>query len=187
MIAGTTKDRERIVDIIVDSFDDNKSTNYIIKQDTKRKQRLRRLIEYSVFQGEKFGKLFMSDDKNGACILLFPWSKKTTLTSLIRDVRLVVTVIGFTRVKEVLKREKLLKKNHPRTPFYHLWYIGVDSNCQNKGIGSKLLDEVLTYCVDKPVYLETSVASNLDWYGKYGFEIIETLDLGYTLYVLRKK
>ncbi len=187
MITGIEKDKQRIVDIIVDSFDDNKSTNYIIKQDANRKQRLRRLVEYSVFQGEKFGKLFISDDKNGACIVLFPWSKKITLSSLLWDFRLVVTVIGLTRVKDILKREKLLKKNHPKTPFYHLWYIGVDSNHQNKGIGSKLLDEVLAYCEDKPVYLETSVVSNLDWYGKYGFEVIKTLDLVYTLYVLRKK
>lgn len=186
MIEATPKYRKRIVDIIANSFDDNKSTNYTIKQDAKRKQRLYKLVEYSVFQGEAFGKIFMSEDKNAACIILFPDKKKTTIKSFIWDIKLIFKAIGLSNVKAVLKRERLLKKNHPKTPFYHLWYIGVDPKHQNKGIGSKLLKNVLESCLDKPVYLETSVNANLRWYYNYGFEIIDTLDLGYKLYVLKK-
>ncbi len=187
MISGKLCDKDRIVDIISDSFDENKSTNFVVKQDIKRKKRLRGLIEYSVLQGEAFGKIFMSNDKNGACIVLFPRSKKMTIQALIWNVRLIFKVIGLNNLFKVIKKEKLLKKNHPKTPFYHLWYIGVDPNFQDKGIGSKLLQEVLEFCNDRPIYLETSVVANLDWYARYGFKIINVLNFDYKLYVLKKE
>ncbi|TPN84530.1 GNAT family N-acetyltransferase [Aquimarina algicola] len=187
MISGTQNDRKRIIDIIANSFDSNKSTNYTIKQDKKRQERLRFLVEYSVFQGEKFGEILMSRDKNAACIIIFPWFKSFSLLSLIWDIKLIFKAVGLRNLNAVLKRERLLKKNHPATPFYHLWYIGVDPDHQNKGTGSKLLEEVLENFSDKPIYLETSVTENLRWYHKYGFEIIDVLDLGYKLYILRKQ
>ncbi|WP_103864828.1 N-acetyltransferase [Aquimarina sp. I32.4] len=186
MRLATIMDKQRIVDIISKSFDQNNSVNYVVKQDKKRKKRLRLLIEYSIYQGMEFGKVFISKDQNAACILLFPFKKKTTWSSAIWDAKLVLMVIGIQRVNAVMKREKLLKKNHPKESFYHLWYIGVDPEYQNKGTGSELLDKVLESYNDKPVYLETSVVSNLRWYQRFGFEIIETIDLGYNLYVLKK-
>lgn len=36
MIRATYKDRNRVVNILAESFDDNQSVNYIIKQDKKR-------------------------------------------------------------------------------------------------------------------------------------------------------
>lgn len=47
MLRADYNDKDRVVDILVSSFDDNKSVNYIIKQDTKRTQRIKRLMEYS--------------------------------------------------------------------------------------------------------------------------------------------
>ena len=39
--------RSIIVDILVITFEDNKSVNYIIQQDAKRTVRIKRLMEYS--------------------------------------------------------------------------------------------------------------------------------------------
>ncbi len=36
MIRADYKDKERIIEILVSSFDDNKSVNFIIKQDSRR-------------------------------------------------------------------------------------------------------------------------------------------------------
>lgn len=183
---ASSANKKRIIAIISKSFKDNQSVNYIVKQDKKRTKRITKLIEYSIFQGSKFGQLFLSEDKNAACILLFSNRKKTTLESIFWDIKLVIQVIGIRNLRAALQRESLLKKKYPKTPYVHLWYIGVDPPLQKKGIGSKLLQEVISYCGDKPIYLETSVVSNIGWYTKFGFEIIETLDLGYKLYVLKK-
>ncbi len=179
--------KERVIDIISKSFDKNASINFVIKQDQRRKKRLRNLVEYSLYQGITYGKVFLSDDWNAACILIRPKIKKNSFSSLIWDIRLIWKVIGVKKIPIVLKREKLLKENHPDRDFFHLWYIGVDPEHQDKGIGSVLLEEILTFCDELPVYLETSVAKNLIWYQRFGFEIMKTIDLGYKLYVLKKE
>lgn len=183
---ASNADKERIIEILTESFKENQSVNYIVKQDKNRIQRISKLIEYSFFQGTEYGKVFFSDDRNAACIIIFPDKKKTTFKSILWDSKLITKVIGFKKVKRTLQRESLLKQNYPKTPYVHLWYIGVDPTFHGNGIGSKLLQEVLDFCEGKPIYLETSVVSNLDWYKKFGFEIFKTLELGYTLYLLKK-
>lgn len=183
----TNADKQRIVEILRESFKNNTSVNYIVKQDKRRIQRIEKLLEYCIFQGEEFGKIFLSEDRNAACILIFPKQKKVTFRTVVHDLKLITQVIGLKRVIPAIERESLLKKNHPKIPFAHLWYIGVDPLHQEKGIGSKLLQEVIAFCGDTPVYLETSIVSNLRWYKKHGFEIIKTLELGYLLYILKKE
>lgn len=37
------------------------------------------------------------------------------------------------------------------------------------------------------MYLETSMPENLPWYERFGFRIYDRLELGYTLYFLKKE
>ncbi len=187
MRGATLNDKKRIVDIISSSFDQNKSINYVIKQDEKRYQRIKLLIEYSFFYGMKFGKVYISNDNKAACIVLFPNKKKVTIESILWDLKLAIKCIGLKRVPAVMKRESLVKKNHPKEDFIHLWYIGVDPKYQNQRIGSNLLKKVLIEDTSKPYYLETSTLSNLTFYQKIGFKIINKIDLGYKLFVMKKE
>lgn len=65
MMRATLSDRDLIVDILTRSFIDNKSVNYIIKQDEKKEQRIKGLMKYSFDICNLFGDVFISDDKNG--------------------------------------------------------------------------------------------------------------------------
>lgn len=183
---ASSANKTQIIKILTESFKDNQSVNYIVKQGQKRLKPIEKLIEYSFFQGSKFDQLFISDDKNAACILIFSDQKTTSFKSILWDIKLVAQVIGIQKVRVALERESLLKKSCPKTPYVQLWHIAVDPKQQNKGIGNTLLQEVITLCDHKPIYLETSVVSNLGWYKKFGFKIIKTLDLGYTLHLLKK-
>ena len=69
MIRADIEDKNRIVEILSKAFDDNKSVNYIIQQDAKRKQRIRNLMEYSFDICNLFGDVFVSDDRK-ACALV---------------------------------------------------------------------------------------------------------------------
>ena len=63
MLKAEYKDKEFAVDILVKSFDDNKSINYIIKQDKQRVKRLRILMGYSFDLCFYFGKIYFTDDR----------------------------------------------------------------------------------------------------------------------------
>ncbi|HYF66715.1 MAG TPA: GNAT family N-acetyltransferase [Ohtaekwangia sp.] len=182
------KDKRLVVDILSKSFDKNKSVNYVVKQDANRQDRIRSLMEYSFNTCLSFGEIWISDDNMACALLLFPETKKTTLRSILWDVNLATSAIGLTRVIDVLKRESLIKKNHPDKPFTYLWFIGVDPLAQKRGVGSKLLNEVIDMNAKKrrPIYLETSVSNNLSWYKKFGFEIYQKINLNYDLYLLRR-
>ncbi len=189
MIRGEYSDKNRVVDILMSSFDDNKSVNYIIKQDKKRVQRIKSLIEYSFDMCHMFGDVFLSNDKKGCALILLPDKKKTNLKSILLDIKLIISCIGISNIKKAMDRESKINKLHPKESMYYLWFIGVNPNEQHKGIGSTLLDEVIREGVKKnrSVYLETSTLKNIPWYKKFGFKIYNQLDLGYQLFFLKRE
>ncbi|MCR6720278.1 MAG: hypothetical protein NVV59_08255 [Chitinophagaceae bacterium] len=88
MIRAKYQDKDCIVNILAHSFDDNKSVNYIVKQDGKRSQRLRKLMEYSFDVCYLFGDVFISEDRKGCALIVFPDKKKTALKSILLDAKL---------------------------------------------------------------------------------------------------
>lgn len=177
-----------VVDILTKSFDDNKSVNYVAKQDGNRQARIRGLMDYSFNVCHAFGDVWLSDDEQACALILLPDKKRTTLPAILWDVKLAYSVIGMDRVGKVLSRESKIKSFHPNEPFSYLWFIGVAPNNQNKGKGSLLLNEIIEHSEksQRPIYLETSVDRNIPWYQKNGFEIFKSLELSYTLYMLRR-
>lgn len=176
--------RNRVVEILTQSFKENKSTNFVIKQDEKRDKRLKKLIEYSIFYGDRFGEVFLSEDKNSCYIIIDTEKKKTTLRSILWDLRLIFQCIGIKNINKVIKRESLIKANHPKENFIHLWYIGVIPSKQGLGNGTKLMRKIIesAQARNKKIYLETSTERNFKFYERLGFKEDTTLDqLGFSL------
>ena len=189
MIRADYNDRDRVVDILANSFDGNESVNYIIKQDKKRAERIKKLMEYSFDVCYLSGEIFLSDDKKGCTLILIPDKKKTTLKSILLDIKLIVSCIGLANIKKAMARGAKIKKLQPKEPMYYLWFIGVDPIAQNNGRGSDLLREVIKEGVSKGrlICLETSTLKNIPWYEKFGFKIYNKLDLGYQLFFMGRK
>jgi hypothetical protein len=189
MIKATNLDKDRVVDILAESFIDNQSVNYIIKQDKKKNQRIRKLMAYSFDICYLYGEVFLTDDKSGCALILFPDKKKNNLRSILLDIKLIFSCIGIHNIKKATNRESKIKELQPKKSMYYLWFIGVASDKQNKGIGSALIKEVIKDAQSKqrPVYLETSTLKNIPWYEKFGFTIYNELNLGYPLFFMKKE
>lgn len=178
-----------VVDILTKSFDDNKSVNYVVKQDKKRVSRIRGLMDYSFDVCSAFGDVWITEDAQACALVLYPDKKRSSIKSINWDFKLATSVIGLSRIGKVLGREAKINIFHPKNAFTYLWFIGVSPENQNRGKGSRLLEEIVhdSEMQGRPVYLETSVDRNLPWYKKCGFEVFQTLDLGYSLYMLRRQ
>lgn len=187
MIKAAKTDRSLVIDLLARSFDSNQSVNYIVRQDGQRVERIRSLMAYSFDVCYLFGEVWLSDNKKACALILFPHQKVTTLRSIWLDIKLIAQAIGFSRVRQALKREGNVKKLQPKTAMTYLWFIGVDPACQHAGTGSLLLKEIITASDRKglPVYLETSALQNLTWYQHFGFEVYNRLEMGYTLFFLK--
>ncbi len=182
---------ELVVKILTDSFYDNKSVNYIISETKDKRKAINQLMSYSFHSCLRSGDVFLSDDKKGCALLLYPEKKKTSFYSTWLDIKLCLLSVGIANISKVMARESKIQKiqkaknNHSA----YLWFFGVLPSHQKKGTGSQLLSEVL-HKTDKEgrnVYLETSTLSNLPFYEKFGFSIYEQLDLTYTLFFLDRE
>jgi len=188
MTEATYADKEIIVDILANSFDNNKSVNYIVKQDKNRKERIKRLMEYSFDVCNSFGRVLLSQNKKACALIVFPDKKRTTLRSALWDIRLITNCIGLDGVTKAMSREKEIKNLQPKELLYYLWFIGVDPEEQNKGFGGDLLTEIIQDAEQqgRTLCLETSTEKNVPWYQKFGFTVYNELDIGYRLFFLKR-
>ena len=189
MIKAQHTDKALIVRILVSSFDDNKSVNYIIRQDYKRGERIKLLMEYSYDLCKLFGDIFITEDKTGCALIMMPDLKKTTFKSILLDAKFAIKCLGVRNIKKAVSREAKIKLAHPKGPLYYLWFIGIEPDKQNMGVGSKLMSEVIEEAKKQSriLCLETSTVKNIPWYEKFGFVIYNQFDFGFTLYCLKKE
>ena len=189
MVRAQRNDRELIVNILMKSFDDNKSVNYIINQVHNRGHRIRSLMEYSYDLCERFGDIFISEDRSGCALIMKPDLKRTTLKSILLDVKFIFRCLGFGNIKKAMNREAKIKQVHPNGLLYYLWFIGVDPKNQNNGIGSQLMSDIISEAKkqNRQICLETSTVKNIPWYEKFGFTIYHQFDFGYKLFSMKKE
>jgi ribosomal protein S18 acetylase RimI-like enzyme len=189
MTKATYSDKALVVDILAKSFADNSSVNYIIKQDRKKILRLKRLMEYSFDTCFAYGEILLSGDRKGCALIIFPEKKRITLKSILSDVKLIISCIGIRNAIKAMKRESAIKKVQPKELIYYLWFIGVETTAQNKGIGTRLIQEIINHsaAMERTICLETSTIKNIPWYQQFGFTIYNELDFGYRLYCLKKE
>lgn len=175
------QDKELVVNILTRSFANNKSVNYIAKKS------ISSLMDYSFEICWLFGEILLSENKKACALILYPDQQKTTLKTILLDAKLMLQCIGLSNLKKVLDRETKIKQIKPDTKMTYLWFIGVEPDFQQTGIGSKLLNTIISQSkeAERPVYLETSTLQTLPWYQQFGFRIYGELDLGFIMYFLR--
>ena len=189
MVKACYEDKKFIVDILVHSFYDNRSVNYIIKQDRKKDERIRKLMKYSFDLCYYFGDVFFSENKMGCALILFPEQRKNRIKSILLDIQFIFSCMDIGHFKKAMAREAKIKALQSDGLKSYLWFIGVTPFQQGRGIGTLLLNEVLDFLQKKnrPVLLETSNVQNVRWYEHSGFKIYNKLNLGYELYFMKRE
>ena len=82
--------------------------------------------------------------------------------------------------EEVIALESEMSKSIPKEDCWHLSFIAADPAETGKGYGSKLLDHTLRLCDDDkmPAYLESTNRANLTLYQRYGFDLLNEIQIG---------
>jgi ribosomal protein S18 acetylase RimI-like enzyme len=187
MIRATSHDKKEVTALLAAAFEGNQSVRFVTGDRRKETGRIK-LLRYSFEKCLRSGLIYLSDDRHACAMALFPEKDKMTLGSVLLDIRFIFTCVGLRRLKRVLARERELRRLQPPELKYYLWFIGVDPAYQNRGIGNRLLREMMAEAdsLKRTLILETSTVRNLPWYEKSGFKPYARLDIGYPLYFLRK-
>ena len=192
MIQADKTHKERVIEILSECFEKNKSVNWIVKQDSKRKERIKDLMNYSFEACIETGQIYITEDLTGAIICSNSDDKLPILEEAYLTFQFVVKVTGIEGIGKTLRREKYINSFHPKDEeFIYIWFIGLKKSEQGRGVGSAMLQEVINQSNNekKAIYLETSNEQNLKFYKKHGFEVyhISPEDMfGFDLYFLRR-
>jgi len=174
---ATKTDKKLVIDIIAESFDKNPSVNWVIKNDTKRKKRIKELSKYSFETALMRNGAFISSDENGVALCYKYNEKGNLLADYWNQAKLAIKAVGLSRVIEVSRRESYIKKMRPNSGKYlYFWFLGVN----NKGVGKGAAYEIKNFIFNKSkdeklaIYLETSVEKNKLIYERFGFKTYHT-------------
>jgi ribosomal protein S18 acetylase RimI-like enzyme len=82
-----------------------------------------------------------------------------------------------TRILQNLLVLNDMERRHPKEPHYYLEFVGTTPAAQGQGMGSKVIAPMCQRADVEGVgmYLESSKESNLAFYGRFGFEVRDTI------------
>jgi GNAT superfamily N-acetyltransferase len=107
----------------------------------------------------------------------YPRGTRRDAANYRRDTRSVLRL--GPRMLAGMRLEAEIQRAHRRVTEQH-WYLallGADPTMQRRGVGSALLEPVLTRADQHAVavYLETQKQENVPWYRRHGFEVADEL------------
>jgi GNAT superfamily N-acetyltransferase len=123
--------------------------------------------------------VYMQADGHGAALWSPPGHWKSPVGKQVAMLPWMVRIFR-RRLPLVLKGLTLMeKKHHDPVPHWYLGILGTDPAHQGQGIGSGLLQAVLSRCdrEAEPAYLESSKPENVPYYRRHGFEVTEEFEL----------
>lgn len=170
---------------------------YTIPDTEKRHAKMKHVFQMTSCLGVKYGETHATSSNLEGIAVWLPYIDKPY--NMIIDIgcllKAKVYKVGFKASKLIKPIEEHNTKVHREfVPDDH-WYLqtlGVDPEHQGKGYGSLLME----YMLDKidntqplPIYLETSIEINVNFYKKFGFRVVREefiSDTGvYQWYLLR--
>lgn len=192
MLKATLADRDLVINILHSAFEpimDDNSINFIVKQDAKRSERVKYLMEFLVDDCYDFGEILLSDKKNACILLKYPHKAKTTFAVLWRHIKLAFKSVGLSNVPKVLRRQAAIKKHHIKGEYIHPVIMGATSEVRGFGFGARLIKQLFEDRDEKnhlPVIIETTTDENLKMYQRFGFKLIKEVQTkNFPLYFLR--
>jgi predicted GNAT family N-acyltransferase len=164
------------------------SINLIVKQDHKRTERMRVLMEFLFEKAIHFGEVYLSDNGQSCILLKFPHRERTTIRTIAWEARLAFKCIGIGRVFKVLKRQSISERNYPNEPHIRPLIMGTIDERKGNGTAARMMLKLIHTHKDNhlPVIVDAAADHNVRLYQKFGFKVIGTEEaLGFPIWFMR--
>ena len=171
------KDLDRLAEVAADAYQNYPLHNWLTggKYDEKASKlimqiSLKTMTEDAVIYAD-------SEEMNGFAVWLpFGFTGSKTLPFLFSGGLSLILHSGLGIIGRLLTYETYamnLKKEFTDNYDWYLYNLSIKKEAQGKGIATKLLKPMLTFCDNEKMvaYLETNKASNVSLYNHYGFEL----------------
>lgn len=181
--AMSAAERERAVETLAASFDDDPLFRWLLRDDTTRRAWIRWFHGVSFDHCQSKGATFTVAEgpSQGAILALLPGAHGPTLFDWIRAlVSPPRSLPTFRLATTGLRVQAALDAEHPREPVVYVHVLGVHPSQKGRGLGGVLLREALSLAAQRsvPLYLETSNPVNLGFYQRFGLRVLRELRIG---------
>ncbi len=180
-----------VVGILIEAFDplqEDNSINFIVRHDEKRRKRLELLMGYLFDKAMRSGEVFLSDNR-GSCLLISYKNREVlSWASFKSDFRLVTQCIGLRRIMKALKRQRIVKRNYPKTNHIRPMIFAVKEEYKGTVTAAKLIMQVFRDFQNNtlPIIVDTASMDHVRLYQKFGLKVYNTEEgLGFPIYLLR--
>lgn len=171
------KDLERLAEVATDAYEDYPLHNWFTN-DKYDKKASKLIMQISLKTMIKDAVIYAdSEEINGFAVWLpFGFTGSKTLPFLFNGGLELIFHSGLKIIGRLLTYETYamnLKKQFTDNFDWYLYNLSIKKDAQGKGIASKLIRPMLTFCDDEKMvaYLETNKGSNVLLYKHYGFEL----------------
>ena len=173
---STPADRKAINRAIGRAFFDDPIAAYLFPEIEARRAGFGAFAELAMDQFAGGGATYVTDPVEGAAIWQSPSPPQLSFWKQVGMAfrLLLVAREGYGRA---IRLSEAMEKHHLREPHWYLATLGIDPDFQGCGLGSALLQPILARCDEEatPAYLESSKESNIPFYQRHGFIVIENI------------
>lgn len=174
-------DTNRLAVSLARAFDDDPVINWLARKDNKRVQGIESLFRTCITDlCLRHEKVFVTKDLSGGALWYPPDTSEISFPRQLALANKMIPFTGWTGLLRLALSQEKAHKKRPREKFYYLQFIGVDPEHRGRGTGAALINPIMEIC-DKEkcgAYLESSKETNIGFYRRFGFEVIEKITLG---------
>ncbi len=176
--APLSGEMKTLLEVLARAFFDDPVAIFLFPNERDRRLRYARLCQLAIDGFGPSGIVLTDDAVRGAAIWQRPSPRPAPLLTRARLLLRILAVTG-SRFLRAGRLDETMSRRHPEAPHYYLAILGTDPDEQGRGIGSALLQPILARCDQErvPAYLESSKESNLPFYERHGFRVVEELQV----------
>ncbi|MDQ1511426.1 MAG: hypothetical protein QOG50_3270 [Actinomycetota bacterium] len=177
---------DAVVVTLARSFHDDPLFNFLIPNHLSQARAALTFMHSAIADALPFGEIWVARAEAvlaGAAAWLppgrYPRGARRETQYISRDMRSVVRLGGRFLVGTRLQTAMQRAHRRIEVPHWYLMLLGADPLFRRQGAGTALLAPVLARCDENgvPAYLETQKAENVPWYHRFGFEVVEEIDV----------
>lgn len=162
------------------ALNDDPISLYIFPNDEERKEKLKHIFRVTTCIGIRHGEVHATSPNLEGIAIWMPCKRfKEKFSWFLRCGGFSVGIkVGLKAGKRSNPIRSFIEEVHAEIVSDEHWYLnelGVDPCFQGKGYGSSLMRYMLKKIDEQglPVYLETSLEKNVNYYEKFGFKLIK--------------
>jgi ribosomal protein S18 acetylase RimI-like enzyme len=165
------------VDVLARSLYDSPHFVDIFPADAVRAVGVARVCELGLRDALPHRHVYVATDNGtvaGAAVWLPPGRFPPTFGRQLAAISSFMPLLRWPQaLRRLLQFAQTAQHFHPPQPYWYLVVLGVDPSAQGKGIGSRLLEPVLTRADEDDVicYLETHAPRTVAFYARHGFTV----------------